>query len=345
METAEVRTSDGFTGSLSPKRNRHSSKACTCCRKLKIRCSGGEAATLGSASSTQRRCNHCVSQSKTCVWPPDDGRKRARTSSSKSAISRSKKDELRVESSCSKLTPPSRYSIPHQDSSASDIVARGNRDSESPALSGDANDKTSIGLRLDSLASQLPYTTVYYHRHLGPTAIAPGHKKISLKARQDCGGDKNSPTSSTSSQRRHDGLLPLFDATTDLPVKELQPSLLDKFYEYYADTYCFLSSRKQLESLIEQGKASAFLVCVISALSSRFCSSEIFSYYLPPTADGSSRQPWELASPFLEKAKALTMSALNLPSTDVVAGLLMLAWADFGDNNEAGMGPITILVA
>lgn len=32
----------------------------------------------------------------------------------------------------------------------------------------------------------------------------------------------------------------------------------------------------------------------------------------------------------------MVMSAISLPSPDVAAGLLMMAFADFGDNNEAG---------
>lgn len=39
----------------------------------------------------------------------------------------------------------------------------------------------------------------------------------------------------------------------------------------------------------------------------------------------------------LDRAKALTMPALDLPSPDVIAGLIMLAFVDSGDNNEAGM--------
>ncbi len=102
--------------------------------------------------------------------------------------------------------------------------------------------------------------------------------------------DNNSPASSTPSHPRDDGLLPLFDATTDLPAKEPLPSLLENFYEYYADTYFFLLNRKQLESLIEQGEASAFLVCVISA---------IFTYCHPQKQMGPAgksgslhRRPW-----------------------------------------------------
>lgn len=50
------------------------------------------------------------------------------------------------------------------------------------ALSKAQLDATS---RSNSNASETPYTTVHYHRHLGPTALAPGHKRIALKVRQD----------------------------------------------------------------------------------------------------------------------------------------------------------------
>lgn len=338
MENAKLRTQDDFNGPPSPKR-KYSRKACECCRKLKIRCLGGEAVTLGNASLAPKPCNHCVSQSRTCVWPPEDGRKRARTSSSGNAIARPTKAELRQQDCLPEPTLPS-ASPTYQRNGAESCASAPNHGvlfgSNTPASIEGNNGKRSAGEGSDSSASQTPYTTVHYHRHLGPTAIAPGHKKIALKARQDYDRHSVSPVNCASSHS-HIGLLPLFDAATDLPVKELLPHLLESFYEYYADTYCFLMNRKHLESLIEQGKASAFLVCVMSALSSRFCSSEIFTDYLPPNVDGSARELWQLSVPFLERAKALTMPALNLPSAEVVGGLLMLAWADFGDNNEAGM--------
>lgn len=50
--------------------------------------------------------------------------------------------------------------------------------------------------RSNSNASETPYTTVHYHRHLGPTALAPGHKRIALKVRQDDDVDAQNAESS-----------------------------------------------------------------------------------------------------------------------------------------------------
>ncbi|KAL6714757.1 hypothetical protein ACLMJK_008182 [Lecanora helva] len=212
--------------------------------------------------------------------------------------------------------------------------------SHPPQLASASNGHTSTGERSNSSASETPYTTVHYHRHLGPTAIAPGHKAISLKVVPDSAGDNQKyldPLSNNTTQvTGHAGRLPIFDPVTGLPVKALLPHLLDCFYTYYADNYLFLSNRQHLETLIEQGKASIFLICVIAALSSRFCSEDLFKDYLPPKADGSERKAWELSAPFLERAKLLMITALDLPSPDVVAGLLMMAFVDFGNNNEAG---------
>ena len=150
-------------------------------------------------------------------------------------------------------------------------------------------------------------------------------------------GDTQKYLSQPSKEATHVGLLPLFDKSTGLPAKDLLPELLDSFYDYYADNYFFLANRRHLESLIEQGKASVFLICVMSALSSRFCSPNTFARYIPLTkSNGTARKAWEFSTPFLEQAKFLMISALDLPSPDIVAGLLMLAFVDFGNNNEAG---------
>lgn len=37
----------------------------------------------------------------------------------------------------------------------------------------------------------------------------------------------------------------------------------------------------------------------------------------------------------------MLVAAIDLPSTDVVAGLLMLSYGDFGVNNEAGKDTYT----
>ena len=163
-----------------------------------------------------------------------------------------------------------------------------------------------------------------------------GHKAISLKVMAGLDGVTHKFLDPAPLNTTQSGLLPLFDPITGLPCKKLLPQLLDRFYDHYSDNYIFLLNRGYLESLIEQGRASTFLICVISALSSRFCPPETFHDYFPPKADGSERKAWELSTPFLERAKILMISALDLPSPDVVGGLLMMAFVDFGNNNEAG---------
>lgn len=156
-----------------------------------------------------------------------------------------------------------------------------------------------------------------------------------LKAQQDNSSVPPNLSTSLPSHPKSRGLRPLFDANTGLPIQAILPQLLDAFFQYYGDNFCHLN-RRHLESYIERHRASVFLICVMAALSSRFCPPELFVGFLPPKEDGSQRKSWEFSKPFLDQAKALTMSAVDLPSPSVVGGLIMLAFVDFGDNNEAG---------
>ncbi len=157
-----------------------------------------------------------------------------------------------------------------------------------------------------------------------------------MKAQQDNSSIPQILSPSLPSHPKSRGLRPLFDAKTGLPVQAILPQLLDDFFRYYGDNFCHLN-RKHLDSLIERREASVFLICVMAALSSRFSPPTLFVGFLPPKEDGSERESWEFSKPFLDQAKALTMSAVDLPSPAVVGGLIMLAFVDFGDNNEAGM--------
>ena len=193
---------------------------------------------------------------------------------------------------------------------------------------------------------------MHYYRHHGPTAIAPGYKKVSLKAKPDYGvagmTDQSTSSGSPSSHRGSiqdgsadsgsSGLLPLFDMSSSLPAKDILPQLIDKFFEYYGDYFCFLN-KNYLNDLMQSGQASPFLVCVMCGLASRFCDPELFENYFP--LQEGQREQWEYAIPFLERSKALLMPLLSLPSEDIVSGLIMMAWLDFGDNNEAGMSLIS----
>lgn len=173
MDTAKVKTPDDFIGPpSSPKRKRHTSIACECCRKLKIRCIGGESA-ISSAPSAPKPCNHCVSQSKRCIWPEEDGRKKTRTTSpAGSDLS------FRRGSRGKDVPPVPPQSSIHQKSRLDSGQPHGYKaspdygispTSNPPPLARSADGNDSSGERSNSNASQASYTTVHYYRHLGPT--------------------------------------------------------------------------------------------------------------------------------------------------------------------------------
>ena len=339
MDSIKLSTPQSFSASpSSPKRKKHTTIACEPCRKLKIRCLGGGATTISSAPVATNPCNHCASLSKQCVWPQEDGRKRGRTSSPGNAAAHDNLARTRGDESSnlrSMIAPPTPLSTESSQAPEPPADHATSFSTTLPVANTGTNGNRSLGERSDSSASETPYTTVHYYRHLGPTAIAPGHKKISLKARRhDQGGGSRHPSVSSSSRIHQGGLLPLFDSS-GLPVAALLPTLLDNFFRTYLDNMFFVN-RKHLDSLISSGEVSIFLICAMSTLSSRFCPPEIFTDYLPPKADGSPKESWEYSIPFLQQTKSMLVAAIDLPSVDVVAGLLMLSYGDFGDNNEAG---------
>ena len=108
-------------------------------------------------------------------------------------------------------------------------------------------------------------------------------------------------------------LPPLFDNQTSLPVEDVLPDLLDTFFHFYADNFCFLN-RPSLDYLLSRGECSTFLICPMAAPSSRFCSPPKFAKYSGTKQDGSLREAWELAIPFLERAKSILIPLLGIPS-------------------------------
>jgi hypothetical protein len=183
-----------------------------------------------------------------------------------------------------------------------------------------------------SLVSQTPHTVLQYYRYLGPTAIAPGYKKISLKVANDSSCDSQNVHRCGWSEQLGTSV---FDPRNNLPRAELLPHLLDAFFEHYGSYFCFLN-RRQLENLIKTDEISTFLLCSIAALSARFCNPDVFTSYFPPLPAPQVREHWHYSLPFLNQAKTLLIPLLSIPSRDLVAGLLFLALAEFGDNNEAG---------
>ena len=365
MESIAISTNEDFDrhSSYFLKRKTHSSIACGCCRKLKIRCRGGESG-LTATSSSSKACDNCVRLGKVCTWREDDGRKRQKQTTTNPRIiyEDASQGEQNSPATWASNPPTSpcrvgglKLSNDHGqvavDKTASPVRERRNNHQNwtgeielDQSLHRDSAQHHVFTTPSAKPAMDSSYTTLQYYRHLGPTAIAPGHKKVSLKIRQDFGVLPRDQSSSSDGHPVHQGhtesshsncLLPLFDRVTNLPATELLPQLLDSFFQFYGDNFCFLN-RQHLSSLLERGQASSFLICAISALSSRVCPPEIFEPYFS-VGEAQDRESWAYSLPFLERAKTLLMPLLNIPSCDVVAGMLLLSWADFGDNNEAGM--------
>ena len=329
--------------SRSPKRKKHSSIACSHCRKLKIRCQGGNPAPPTQGASSQA-CEYCAQRNIDCHWPTEDGRKLKRQRSRSASQSSSGSGHAGFDRLVSlPFNEASTTSTPTQLPILEEYRAKDFKlapSGQKPSLPRQQSNETqSSDTRLSS-ASDTPYTTVHYYRHHGPTALAPGHKQVSLKARHDDheyshAGQMIQPHPGERQLVAGSYEAQLFDDVTGLPNQTILPSLLDTFFKYYGGLYCFINQR-HLSHLLNSGKPPTFLVVVISALSSRFCDPELFRPFFPPLAKSAIRESWEYSTPFLEKAKSMVITAINLPSTDGIAALLLLSFADFGENNEAG---------
>ncbi len=315
MESATVHTLQDLERETAlPRKRKYTSKACSSCRKLKIRCR--ELAD----SKNDTPCEHCHKVGSTCLWPEEDARKLGRT-----------KSQRRRNSSSGIVGTPALETKPTAgadvEPTSPDLVSQDGFNIEGLT----ANPRSAPTSRPNS--TETPYTVLQYYRYLGSTAIAPGYKKISLKLANDTLGANDTDNALHDSLQQLGGAL--FDDTSCLPRAELMPYLLDAFFEYYGGMFCFLN-RHQLEGLIQVNEISSFLMCSIAALSARFCSPEVFAPYFPQLANGQDRQRWQYSLPFLSQAKKLLLPLLSIPSCDLVAGLLFLALAEFGDNNEAG---------
>ena len=309
MDSITVHTTQDLRADAElPRKRKYTSKACSSCRKLKIRCRELE------TSSSMVTCEHCFKTQTQCTWPESDRRKWRRTRSTSPVSNVAGLSRETVQPSGSLISQP------QQETLLQSIPAE--------PYSGQPQGTISC-----SPLSQTSHTVVQYYRYLGTTAIAPGYKKISLKVTNDSIGSDGRPIHGAGLSGQRD--TSVLDPFTDLPLTELLPHLLDAFFEYYGSYFCFLN-RSQVESLIERDEISTFLLCSIAALSARFCNPEVFTPYLASLPPLEAQEHWHYSLPFLNHAKTLLVPLLSIPSRDLVAGLLFLALAEFGDNNEAG---------
>ncbi|CAG9955529.1 unnamed protein product [Clonostachys rosea f. rosea IK726] len=182
------------------------------------------------------------------------------------------------------------------------------------------------------------------YRRLGPTAAAPGVRRLfvavqpypNLPAGQgrDDSRTESSPGGLSISTPRStwSAYNNLFDSQAQRPHSLILPIILNVFFDHFGGHFPFLQKRV-LNYHVRTGEASSFLLNAISALTARFCPLDGPLAILKDRFKGK----WRQGAPFLAKAKDQLASLLSIPASDVVAGLVIMAWVEFGDNNEAGM--------
>ncbi|SJL15726.1 uncharacterized protein ARMOST_19230 [Armillaria ostoyae] len=158
---------------------------------------------------------------------------------------------------------------------------------------------------------------VRYFRFSGCTAIHPGFNEIVIKLRSSVTGSRsNSPSGRTIGLGHLASPEPILEDISSLPP---DVSLIDTFFDHFWQHWPFLR-REKVEERIKSGTMSAFLLHAMNALAVRFAP-----------------HPTRKASQYIEAAWSLVPPLLRLPSTDVVGGLILLSWAEFGENSESGL--------
>ncbi|KAJ7736742.1 fungal-specific transcription factor domain-containing protein [Mycena maculata] len=164
---------------------------------------------------------------------------------------------------------------------------------------------------------------LYYYRFSGSTAIRPGINRISLKLQpRTAVSTASAPVPNAESITTPPRQTEIFD-DFGLPLPNIYIPLLDTFFHTMSRHFPSIS-RKRVEERLETRTISAFLLNCICAISARF-----------QPSGGSS--PAKACAPFVTKAQELIIPLLHLPTTDCVTGLLLLAWANYGQNSESGL--------
>ncbi|KAL0944743.1 C6 transcription factor [Colletotrichum truncatum] len=185
------------------------------------------------------------------------------------------------------------------------------------------------------------------YRRFGPTAVLPGLRKLSIAVntrRKHIGSEteqqsrfgairmlpsQNIDPMDRLSMKHKDTLSD--DSPYDLPLEAIR-RIADVFFARFGGHFPFVEPQI-LDGHVRSGQASSFVIHAIAALTMRFCPLEIFS----GTTDTRPSTPWRNGTYFLKRAKEQLVTLLAIPTTDVVSGILILAWVEFGDNYEAGL--------
>lgn len=157
---------------------------------------------------------------------------------------------------------------------------------------------------------------ITWWRPHGPTAIAPGLKRLSLKVRVE-------PQRPTYPSPSPSGLIgeDLFRAD-GMPAAPVMRHLLDIFAERFGAQFPVLDQASLLKDL-EAGTGSVFLFNCIAATTARFTTH--------PAIAREELKPHEYGNVFAKRAKEMLASMLAVPSRDTVVALVLMAHVGFGN--------------
>lgn len=349
------------------------SSACNTCRLRKVKCNVNIDAAVASARgepSTTPTCQACRHSNIECRWDTIDGRKRRKlrrgsdggndAPAVEAVASAADNEKDPLEDGRPEATPaadldgfsawqpifqdfgsPGNLDVPFDWSDIQDFVF----DPSIQDIPDTISEHSGRGSRSDAaraaLAKAPKAVQLLFYRRFGPTAIAPGFRKLpiaigmrQLRTAAESPRENRTPsapgsTPCTASQGDAD--------QTDYPY-DLSPDsierVLDVFFQHYRGHFPFVDPQI-LAGHARAGQASSFLINTITALTARFCSFDVTPTVASPGGD----EPWRRGAPYLKRAKEQLVSLMGFPAADSVAGLLILAWAEFGDNNETGENP------
>lgn len=167
--------------------------------------------------------------------------------------------------------------------------------------------------------------TVYAFQS-GSTAIQPGVNRINLRLQRRTA---DSPITSVPQPVAPDvppspsrPLSDIFD-TEGMPFAHIREPLFELFYRHLSQHFPAIS-RQRMNERLASGTMSQFLANCICALGARFV--------------GDPQEPASQASgPFMAKALELVVPLTSLPATETTSGLILLAWASYGQGNDSGL--------
>lgn len=161
----------------------------------------------------------------------------------------------------------------------------------------------------------------------GPTAIQPGIHRINLRLQRRI----PDPVYTTVPQPETDESVntpvrPLNELFDDegMPLPHIRAPLFELFYRHLSQHFPAIS-RRRMDERFESGTMSAFLANCICALAARF------------SDDTPLDNPTHSCAPFIAKAQEVIVSLTQLPTTETTSGLILLAWASYGQGNDSGL--------